>query len=304
VRAVIFSIIACCLLPGAIASAPPRVAVLDFVGDGGSEIVSLLRTVSEKYSPVDPAQSLAAVRGIGYQGSLNLTLADARALGAAIGCDYYFVGRIDLPRRLGANNENYYQAIVGIYLIETRRGQLALFDYVQARGADEKAARAGIIEALKSRRGRYEESINAGEARHLTDAATPPPAALEAIEILDGEVTARDLKPPVFYQRLKPAYTEEAGSIELVSTVELTAVFGANGEVSEVEVVRWAGFGLDESAIATVKQLRFKPGERAGAPVSVRALVRYNFRRPPSAAEREAEAERLRRSLRQIQKPE
>ena len=303
-RSIILSIIACCLWTGAVASASPRVAVLDFVGDGGSEIVSVLRAVSEKYSPVDPGQSRAAVRGIGYEGNLNLTLDDARSLGAAIGCDYYFVGRIDVPRRLGANNENYYEAIVGVYLIESRRGRLALFDYIQARGADEKAARAAIIEELKSRRGRYEETINAGEVRHLTDAATPPPAALEAIEILDGEVTARDLKSPVFYQRLKPAYTQEAGSIELVSTVELTAVFGANGQVSEVEVVRWAGFGLDESAVATVKQLRFKPGERAGAPVSVRALVRYNFRRPPSAAEREADAERLRRSLRQIQKPE
>jgi TonB family protein len=304
VRAVILSIIACCLLRVALATSAPRVAVLDFVGDSGREVALVLRAVSEKYSPVDPAQSLAAVRGIGYEGNLNLTLDDARSLGAAIGCDYYFVGRIDVPRRLGANNENYYEAIVGIYLVESRRGRLALFDYVQARGADEKAARAGIIEALKSRRGRYEETINAGELRHLTDAATPPQAALEAIEILDGEVTAQDLKSPVFYQRLKPAYTQEAGSIELVSTVELTAVFGANGQVSEVEVVRWAGFGLDESAVATVKQLRFKPGERAGAPVSVRALVRYNFRRPPSTAEREAEAERLRRSLRQIQKPE
>jgi hypothetical protein len=303
-RPVIISIIACCLLRVAPAASGPRVAVLDFAGDGGGEVVAVLRAVGEKYSPVDPAQSLAAVRGIGYRGSLNLTLDEARALGAAIGCDYYFVGRIDVPRRLGANNESYYEAVVGIYLVESRRGRLALFDYVRARGADERAARAGVIEALKSRRGRYEEMINAGEARHLADAAAPPRAALEVIEILDGEVTAQGLKPPVFYQRLKPAYTEEAGSIELVSTVELTAVFGVDGQVGEVEVVRWAGFGLDESAAATVRQLRFKPGERAGAPVSVRALVRYNFRRPPSTAEREAEAERLRRSLRQIQKPE
>ncbi len=113
---------------------------------------------------------------------------------------------------------------------------------------------------------------------------------------------------PVFYQRLKPAYTEQADLAGITATVELEAVFGADGNVGDITVSRWAGFGLDESAIATVRQLRFKPARRDGKVVTIRALVRYNFRRPPSqtAAPKVAspeDIERIRRSLLDILLP-
>jgi outer membrane biosynthesis protein TonB len=46
-------------------------------------------------------------------------------------------------------------------------------------------------------------------------------------------------------------------------------------------VVRWAGFGLDEATVATVRQLHFFPAMRNGAAVPLRVLLRYNFRKPP-----------------------
>ena len=67
-------------------------------------------------------------------------------------------------------------------------------------------------------------------------------------------------------------------------------------------MVKWAGFGLDESAIATVKKLRFKPAERDEKKLTIKGLVRYNFRRPLSQAEKQEEIERLKRSLQNINK--
>jgi len=55
-------------------------------------------------------------------------------------------------------------------------------------------------------------------------------------------------------------------------------------------------------AIATVRKLRFKPAMQAGKEVTIRGLVRYNFRRSPTLAERQEEAERLKRSLRELKK--
>jgi len=49
--------------------------------------------------------------------------------------------------------------------------------------------------------------------------------------------------------------------------------------VGEIQIVRWGGFGLDESAERAIRQLKFKPATRDGRAVSVRAIVRYNFRR-------------------------
>jgi len=52
------------------------------------------------------------------------------------------------------------------------------------------------------------------------------------------------------------------------------------GEVSRAEISRWAGYGLDESVIATVKQLHFFPAMRDGRALPMRVLLRYNFRKP------------------------
>src|SRR5919204_6856630 len=40
-----------------------------------------------KLSLLDRDLTRAAARGVGYRGSLNMTLAEARSLGAAVGCD-------------------------------------------------------------------------------------------------------------------------------------------------------------------------------------------------------------------------
>jgi TonB family protein len=54
---------------------------------------------------------------------------------------------------------------------------------------------------------------------------------------------------------------------------------GADGEVRGVDIVRWAGFGLDESAVATVKQMHFFPAMRNGTAIPMRVMLRYNFRK-------------------------
>jgi TonB family protein len=56
---------------------------------------------------------------------------------------------------------------------------------------------------------------------------------------------------------------------------------GADGEVGKVQVARWAGFGLDEITVATVRQMHFFPAMKNGSPIAMRVLLRYNFRKPP-----------------------
>ena len=131
-----------------------------------------------------------------------------------------------------------------------------------------------------------------------TRATTPLPEVIR-----DDELKPND-KLPTFYQRLKPDYTAQADAIGVKATVELEAVFQADGMVGEIEVVRWAGFGLDEAATATIKKMRFRPAQQNEKAVSLRGLVRYNFRRPVERPETEAEeAERLKRSLRNLPIP-
>ncbi|HZG53347.1 MAG TPA: hypothetical protein VEZ40_14545, partial [Pyrinomonadaceae bacterium] len=87
-------------------AAPPlraSVAVLDLgeteaAGRAADELSAALAKQT-RFDLVNRAQSRAAARGVGYAGSLNLTLAEARDLGAAVGCDFYFAGEAQTLRR-------------------------------------------------------------------------------------------------------------------------------------------------------------------------------------------------------------
>ncbi len=281
----------------------PRVAIVDFKGDERGEMRALLQSAAAEFELLDSGQTRAAVRGSGHGSSLNLSRREASDLGGSLGCDFYFLGRVQNLRRLGAENETYFEASAAIFLVEAQSGRLLLFDLPTSKSSIEVEAYSGLLASARSRVEHYSRSIRMAFERRARQAIDLIDGVDEMVEVLDGEVVAKGMVPPVFYQRLKPEYTRQAALADVTATVELKAVFGADGRVSGVDLVRWAGFGLDDSAAATVRAMRFKPAERDGRAVSVLALVRYNFVRPPSTAEREVEAEKLRRSLRQIGKP-
>ncbi|HSQ18969.1 MAG TPA: energy transducer TonB, partial [Blastocatellia bacterium] len=81
-----------------------------------------------------------------------------------------------------------------------------------------------------------------------------------------------------------------------------------NGEVGGIEMIRWAGFGLDASSERAIRQLKFKPATRDGNPINVRAMIRYNFRRVSDGNSKPEQPaakppERVERDLREIFKP-
>src|SRR5450755_4421637 len=75
----------------------------------------------------------------------------------------------------------------------------------------------------------------------------------------------------------KPVYTQEARNLKLEGEVLLEILFEANGQLHVNRVVRGLGHGLDESALAAAKQIRFKPALRGGTPVDSTAVVHVVF---------------------------
>lgn len=53
--------------------------------------------------------------------------------------------------------------------------------------------------------------------------------------------------------------------------------FDAEGDARMVRVVRGLGHGLDETAIAAARGIRFRPAERNGAPIDSAAIVHIVF---------------------------
>ena len=75
----------------------------------------------------------------------------------------------------------------------------------------------------------------------------------------------------------QPNYTQEARGMKLEGEVLIEVMFGANGQLQVLRVVRGLGHGLDESGVEAANRIRFKPALRNGSPVDSTAVVHVLF---------------------------
>lgn len=285
------------LWPAAAAGRDDRrvsVAVLDMgssplaarVTERLSRLMSTLKLKGTTLVLLDRGMSAAAGRGVGYAGSLNLTLAEARALGAAVGCDFYLAGDAQTVRRSSSARPVYYESYASIFVVSARTGRLVMWARPAAEADAAGEAEAALFAALENGAMFYAGAIAVEaerEERERFAAEEGGTAAVIDLSTDEGAASNRDLREPAPYRRLRPAYTDAAARAEAEATVDALVEIDADGEVSGVRVVRWAGFGLDEEVVATVRRMHFRPAQRDGEPVPVRVLLRYNFRKPPKS---------------------
>lgn len=277
---------------GARAQTPERplsLAVLDF-GDS-----ALGRLASEKLASnlkgesliiLDRDQVRAAARGAGYSGSMNLPLNEARNLGAVLGCEFFVLGDAQTLRRSPSTGPVYFESYASIFLVSTRTGRLVGWERPTFRGSTPAAAEGALLSELSSSGARDRKLISLrraqeherGERELSVDRQTP---IIEEAPDDDKRAEAAGLRLPRPFRRLIPVYPETAVLAEVEATVDVLVDLDASGEVTRVEVARWAGFGLDESTVETVRQLHFFPAMRDGIAIPIRVLLRYNFRKPP-----------------------
>jgi TonB family protein len=84
--------------------------------------------------------------------------------------------------------------------------------------------------------------------------------------------------PPSLQFKIEPEYSEEARRARYQGTATLSLDVGQDGYAHNIFTLRMLGMGLDEKAIEAVRQWRFEPGSRDGAPVRVHATIEVSFR--------------------------
>ena len=268
----------------------PIVSVLDLgttpVAKVAAETLRTRLHTSGELVVVDADLSRAAAKGIGYSGSLNLTLTEARDLGAALATEFYILGDAQTLRRSSFQSPVYYESYCSIFLVSARTGQLRLWERPSFENNEATTAEARLSQYLSNddlRRRLLEviKKAHADERLKRTVVSTAPEAVIE--EAPDDEKTAeiQGIRFPRPYRRLRPAYPDTAARAEAEAPVDVVVDVGTDGEVGDVQVVRWAGFGLDETTVATVRQLHFFPAMKNGSPIPMRVMLRYNFRKPP-----------------------
>jgi len=292
---VVFAL-ACALIVGATgarASALVQrtsVAVLDLgeteTGLRAADELSRALAKISNFDLVNRALSRAAARGVGYAGSLNLTLPDARDLGAAIGCDLYFMGEAQTLRRTSSVHAgDYFESSASLFLVSTDTGKLILWEGFNAESATPGEAEKNLLSLLRQRAAHYEEALSKAQTEERRKRLLPREREAVAFEDVpdDGSPNAVNFRAPQPYRSLRPSYPDAAARVAAEAIVDARVGVDAGGEVKDIEIVRWAGYGLNEAVIAIVRQLHFRPATRDGRPVPVRVLLRYNFRRPAEA---------------------
>jgi TonB family protein len=83
---------------------------------------------------------------------------------------------------------------------------------------------------------------------------------------------------PVLVHSVDPEFTEEARQQSFQGTVAIQLIVDAQGYPQAVHVAHHLGLGLDEKAIAAVRQYRFRPAMYQGHPVAVQMIVEVDFR--------------------------
>ena len=272
------------------ANQTPVLSVLDFGSTTiGKQAAGTLRTKLRATGDLviaDPDLGRAAAKGIGYAGSLNLSVIEARDLGAALATEFYILGDAQTLRRSSFETPVYYESYCSIFLVSARTGRLLLWERpsflsAEATNAEAKLSQYLSDDAFARRLIGVIKKSHEDERVQRTVVTTAPEAVIEEAPEDEKAAEAEGLRAPRPYRRLRPEYPQSAARADAEATVDVVVDVGADGEVVDVQIARWAGFGLDESTIATVRQLHFFPAMKNGTPIPMRVLLRYNFRKPP-----------------------
>jgi TonB family protein len=164
--------------------------------------------------------------------------------------------------------------VVGVAFVITKDGAVKQARLI--RRAENPAADAALraVESWRFQPGRRNGKAVAatGQIELACGSAQVGPEPPLAVAIGNG-VTA----PQVRY-KIEPEYTEEARRAKHQGKVLLSLEVGPDGYARNIRTLRMLGLGLDEKAIAAVRQWLFAPGLKEGTPVRVQATIEVNFR--------------------------
>jgi len=96
--------------------------------------------------------------------------------------------------------------------------------------------------------------------------------------VFTGGGPERNVTPPRAIFMPDPPFSEQARKKKIQGVIVLSLTVGVDGNAHNITVERGLGYGLDEKAVETVSQWKFKPALKDGEPIERRINVEVNFR--------------------------
>jgi TonB family protein len=108
--------------------------------------------------------------------------------------------------------------------------------------------------------------------------APPGPYALDCSASWQQPPGQPGTHRPIVLYRPDPEYSDEARNAHIRGTVELSLTVGTDGIAHDIVVTKSLGHGLDEKALAAVRQWRFDPAAEDSKLIPALIKVRVDFR--------------------------
>lgn len=265
-------LLAVCYLPVAAAAQTLAFLVPEKKAENRPVIEKLRSALEEKFKIPDDSMAEAAAESFSDINLFNLSSAEAKNLGKAIGCDFFIILKTETLRRAALSKLDYYESYAAFFLVSSRTGRLVFWQLssfeAETAAAAEKKLRASIEKSASD----ISTNLKSSNEKEIAEINAPP-------HIPPVESTSKTFRPPIPYRRLKPAYTSLANLYGVAATVDALVDLDENGNVLKIEISRWAGYELDESVAETIRKMQWRAAELDGKPLPFRFLLRYNFKK-------------------------
>jgi len=83
--------------------------------------------------------------------------------------------------------------------------------------------------------------------------------------------------PLKIISKQKPSYTDRARRNGVQGSVQVLALFGADGKVASVIKITSLDPGLDANSINAAYKIKFEPAQKDGKPISVVKVIEFGF---------------------------
>ena len=229
--------------------------------------------LSEHFKIIDNSLSETAFNSIAYENPFNLTTADSKDVGVRIGCDYFILVKSDSLRRFSFERKEFYESYAAIFVVGSRSGNLIFWKLLSRESENVEDSNKFLLDSVKNL-----STEIAGKIKENNETKTTKIKEIQELPDADSP-NAKNFRPPLPYKRIRPEYTQAANLYGIEATIDISVDVDENGEILHTEIVRWAGFGLDEAVAETVRKMNWKPASYKGENLPIRVLLRYNFKK-------------------------
>ena len=230
--------------------------------------------LNQKFNSLDSDLVEITVKSQSIENLFNLSTEEAKTLGNAIGCDFFILLKSESLRRTSFAKPVYFEAYLSAHLVSTRSGRLLFWDLKSVEAENVNEAETQLFGSTESLIKKIQTQIKAANQNEITD-------LIPNLEELPDENSpeAKNFQSPLPFRRLRPEYTRTADLYGVTATVDATVDLDEKGQITRLEITRWAGYGLDESVIETIRRMQWRPASRNGKTLPIRVLLRYNFKK-------------------------